>query len=79
MLQELDNGVFASQEVGVDYISHAMVMAAASYVGEHLVRQSEPSDEELKYGDPEDPEAKAYIPAGWKTVYLWRAPDLWMA
>ena len=36
-------------------------------------------DEELleEYGDPDDPEAKAYIPPGWETCYLWRAPDLW--
>ena len=37
----------------------------------------DPEDFEEKYGDPEDPAAKAYIPPGWKTVYLWRAPDLW--
>ena len=32
-----------------------------------------------KYGDHLDPTAKAYVPPGWKTCYLWRAPDLWMA
>tara|TARA_B110000285_G_C14517904_1_gene335295 strand:- start:235 stop:441 length:207 start_codon:yes stop_codon:yes gene_type:complete len=37
----------------------------------------DPEEFEEKYGDPEDPAAKAYIPPGWKTVYLWRAPDLW--
>ena len=30
-----------------------------------------------KYGDPDDPASKAYIPPGWTTCYLWRAPDLW--
>ena len=37
----------------------------------------DPEELEEKYGDPEDPEAKAYIPPGWKTCFLWRAPDLW--
>ena len=36
------------------------------------------ADCEEKYGDPEDPESKSYIGPGWNTVYLWRAPDLWM-
>ena len=37
----------------------------------------DPEELEEKYGDPDDPAAKAYIPPGWKTCYLWRAPDLW--
>ena len=32
---------------------------------------------EEKYGEVDDPAAKAYVPPGWKTCYLWRAPDLW--
>ena len=74
MLEEVAASVWDYDFVGEKIIP--MVMEPA------MVQESNTGfkwTEELeeKYGDPEDPESKSYIPPGWKTNYLWRAPDLW--